>query len=177
MKDADDADGDAAGAGGTGADSGVVATDIEGVLAREGMLVSTTVGVSMLPMLRNRRDTIVIRPLAPGERLRVGDVPLYRVGERYVLHRVIGVHDGWYAIRGDNCVATEHVRDGQVLGRLTECYRGSRHVVCDESRGYRLYWRMWLATWPLRRCWKAMRHAVGRVLRLFGWKGLRRGPL
>lgn len=153
-----------------------IRTDIEGVLRREGVFVSTTVGISMVPMLRNRHDTIVIRPLAPSERLHVGDVPLYRAGERYVLHRVIAVHDGWYAIRGDNCVTTEQVRDDQILGRLVEFYRGRRHVVCDESRGYRAYWRAWLAVWPLRLCWKRLRHAIGRVLRLFGWKGLYREP-
>lgn len=152
-----------------------VDTDIEGVLRREGVFVSTTVGVSMLPMLRNRRDTIVVRPLAAGERLRVGDVPLYRAGGRYVLHRVVGVHDGWYAIRGDNCITTEHVRDEQVLGRLEEFYRGARHVVCDDdgargSRWYGVYWRTWLALWPLRYCWKALRWRAGRVARALGWK-------
>ena len=35
---------------------------IEDVLAENGVFVSTTVGMSMYPMLRNRRDTIIIRP-------------------------------------------------------------------------------------------------------------------
>ncbi|MBT1173142.1 S26 family signal peptidase [Bifidobacterium sp. MA2] len=160
----------------------VAGGDIERVLREEGLFVSTTVGISMWPMLRNRRDTIVIRPLPGGERLSVGDVPLYRADiaghRRYVLHRVVGVHDGWYAIRGDNCITTEHVRDAQVLGRLDEFYRGSRHVTCGSSRVYRLYWRTWLALWPARWCWKHARALVGRFLRRFGWKGLHpgRGP-
>lgn len=155
----------------------VVGVDIESVLAREGLFVSTTVGISMFPMLRNRRDTIIVRPIDTrhGERLSVGDVALYRVADRYVLHRVIGVHDGWYAIRGDNCVTTEHVLDDQVLGWLAEFYRGSHHVDCD-SRWYRAYWRLWLAVWPVRRCWKQLRGIVGRVLRSLGWKGRRHKP-
>lgn len=35
---------------------------IEGVLARDGVWVSTTAGTSMWPMLRDRRDAVVVRP-------------------------------------------------------------------------------------------------------------------
>ena len=35
--------------------------EIEQVLETEGVFVSTTVGTSMYPMLRNRRDTIVVK--------------------------------------------------------------------------------------------------------------------
>ena len=35
---------------------------IEGVLARDGVWVSKTAGTSMWPMLRDRRDTVVVRP-------------------------------------------------------------------------------------------------------------------
>lgn len=159
-------------------DSGSVAGEhIEQLLRDERLLVSTTVGISMWPMLRNRRDTIVVRPLRPHARLAVGDAPLYTTedptrGKRYVLHRVVDVHDGWYSIRGDNCLLTEHVRDDQILGRLEEFYRGSRHVVVDSSHAYRLYWHIWLALWPIRCCWKVIRAAAGRFLRHLGWKGL-----
>lgn len=138
--------------------------DIAAVLADEGLYVGVTSGVSMRPMLRERRDTIVIRPLAAGERLRVGDVPLYRDGSRTVLHRVVGVRDGWYAVRGDNCLMTEHVTDKQVIGRLSEWHHGERRISCDDV-WYRCYWRIWLATWPVRRCWRLARIALGRVRR------------
>ena len=139
--------------------------DFAAVLADEGMLVTTTMGVSMRPMLREGRDVIVVRPLPRGERLRVGDVPLYRVGDRYVLHRVIGVHDGWYAIRGDNCVTVERVTDEQVLGRLEEWYRGERHGSPDDLL-YRCYWRLWVGSWPVRRIARRIRALAGRVRRL-----------
>ena len=139
--------------------------DFAAVLADEGMLVTTTMGVSMRPMLREGRDVIVVRPLPRGERLRVGDVPLYRVGDRYVLHRVIGVHDGWYAIRGDNCVTVERVTDAQVLGRLEEWYRGERHGTTADPL-YRCYWRLWVALWPVRRVARRVCALAGRVKRL-----------
>ena len=58
------------------------ALGIEDVLAREGVYVGTTAGVSMWPLLRHRRDTVVVEPCAG--RLRVHDVPLYRRGDAYV---------------------------------------------------------------------------------------------
>lgn len=38
-------------------------TGIQEILEEKGIFISTTVGVSMFPMLRNRRDTIVIEPV------------------------------------------------------------------------------------------------------------------
>ena len=75
---------------------------IEDVLRIEGVYVSTTVGVSMWPMLRNRRDTIVVRPAAG--RLNRFDVALYRAHGNYVLHRVVRVLPEGYIIIGDNCI-------------------------------------------------------------------------
>ena len=67
----------------------IKSTDIESILDADGVFVSTTSGVSMYPMLRDRRDTIIVT--RPKERLKKYDVALYRRGESYVLHRVIKV--------------------------------------------------------------------------------------
>ena len=93
---------------------------IEDVLASEGVYAATTWGTSMYPMLRSGRDTVILRP--PQGRLRCYDVPLYRVGEKYVLHRVIRVLPEGYLIRGDNCLTTERVQESQVIGVLTSFY-------------------------------------------------------
>ena len=47
---------------------------IEDALNEKGVYVSTTSGVSMYPMLRNRRDTIIVKP--PTAPLKKYDVPL-----------------------------------------------------------------------------------------------------
>ena len=49
----------------------------EKLLKEQGFSVSTTVGLSMYPMLRNRRDTIIIRPV--DRPLRKNDIPLYKI--------------------------------------------------------------------------------------------------
>ena len=59
---------------------------IEDGLLEKGVYIGPTVGVSMLPMLKNRRDTIVVRPKT--EKLKRLDVALYKRGTAYILHRV-----------------------------------------------------------------------------------------
>ena len=72
------------------------------VLARDGVLVYRTRGVSMEPMLRLGRDLVTIRAAKPGERFHENDVVLYyqAVG-RYVLHRIVG-----WALRATLSLAT-----------------------------------------------------------------------
>ena len=94
---------------------------IEDVLREKGVYVGPTVGGSMLPMLKSRRDTVVIRPKT--ERLNRLDVALYRRGEAYVLHRVLAREEGGYLIRGDNCYSDEHIPENAVFGVLTEFFR------------------------------------------------------
>lgn len=138
---------------------------IDTVLARDGVWVSTTAGVSMWPMLRDRRDTIVVRPFEG--RLRPLDVALYRRGDAYILHRVIEVVDGGYRILGDNCLEVEDVPEAAVLGRLEEFWRGDKH--CDPySRGRLAYARVWLAIWPVRCGLKRAKAALGRAVRKAG---------
>lgn len=112
---------------------------IEEILKSDGMYVSTTSGVSMYPMLRDRRDTIAVTPTQ--ERLKKYDVALYRRGNSYVLHRVIKVLPDSYVIRGDNCAAKEYVPDSSVLGKLTEVWREDKKLNM-QGAPYRAYSRL-----------------------------------
>lgn len=132
---------------------------IEDVLEREGVYVSTTVGASMRPMLRNRRDTIVVRPCQG--RLHKYDVALYRRKDTYVLHRVVDVYPEGYLILGDNCLMSERVSDGQVIGVLTGFYRGDRPVDL-QGVPYRTYARLWYALYPARRVFMRARGCQAR---------------
>ncbi len=125
---------------------------IETHLREHGFYVSTTVGVSMKPMLKTRRDRVVIKPLN-GERLKRLDLPLYRLPSgKYVLHRVIAVKDGYYIMRGDNTYAKEKITEAQILGVMTEFYRKDRHVFAD-NRKYRAYAEVWQWIYPIRFVW------------------------
>ena len=146
---------------------------IEQQIAENGFYISTTVGVSMRPMLRNRRDRVIIRS-TEGKRLSKWDLPLYkRPDGKYVLHRVIEVRDGYYVIRGDNTYAKEHVPDDWIVGVMTEFYRGERHVLAT-NRGYRRYAAFWQTVYPLRLPFHWLRRAASfvkhRLLRISGKK-------
>ena len=124
---------------------------IEERLTRDGCYVSTTVGVSMKPMLRNRRDRVVILPV-DDEPLKKWDLPLYRAPNgNYLLHRIIGVReDGVYLVRGDNTYHIEHVPHEAIVGVMSEFYRGKRHILAT-SKSYRRYAAFWNAIYPVRR--------------------------
>ena len=147
---------------------------IEDVLAAEGFYLGPPVGVSMWPMLRNRHDVMMVVP-ASGE-LRRYDVALYRRGEEYVLHRVVGHYENGskkgYVICGDNCVTLEYVPRDNVLGVLSGFYRDGHRIDCETSRGYHVYSKLWVALFPVRRVCKgasaAVRHAGKRVFSACG---------
>lgn len=121
---------------------------IEEVLKEDGLFVSTTVGMSMYPMLRNRKDTIVIRPYEG--RLRKYDVPLYKRKDAYILHRIVKVLPDSYVICGDNCEQKEYdITDAHILGVLTEFYRGEKSIDM-QGLGYKLYARIWCTSFPIR---------------------------
>ncbi|MBQ7800479.1 MAG: S24/S26 family peptidase [Oscillospiraceae bacterium] len=119
---------------------------VEQVLKEKGFFVTTTSGVSMMPLFSDRRDRIVIKPAA--ERLKKYDVPLYRRGESLVLHRIIKVRENDYIIRGDNCVLREIVSDEQIVGVLAEFYRKDKHYTVNDF-SYRLYSRLWVFISPV----------------------------
>ncbi len=121
---------------------------IEDVLSEKGVYVGPTVGISMYPMLKNRRDTIVVRPKT--ERLKPLDVALYKRGNDYILHRVLSLTDEGYIIRGDNCYSDENVPEDAVIGVLTEFFRKNKHYFCTDKK-YLKYVKKRLKTYKVRR--------------------------
>lgn len=131
--------------------------NFERVLAEKGILVYGIRGISMQPMLRQERDTVVIRP-ANG-RLRRYDVALYRYPSgKYVLHRVIRAYpDGRYLIRGDNLYKDETtIRDENILGVLDAVIREGKTVSAHALR-YKVYERVWVWSYPLRKAFRTVK--------------------
>ena len=140
----------------------MIEADIKKVLSKDGVFVSTTSGVSMYPLLRHRRDTIIVTPAA--ERLQKYDVALYQRGGSYVLHRVIKVLPDSYIIRGDNCILLEHGMDEDILGKLTGIYRAEKEVNMH-GRGYKLYSKAIVTLNPLVRVQLKLRAVVNNIRR------------
>ena len=113
-------------------------------------------GTSMLPMLREGRDSVVLSP-APA-RLKKYDLPLYRRDSgAYILHRVIGAGETYTCI-GDNQFTPEPgVRHDQIIAVVTGFRRKGRDCTVNDP-GYRLYCLLWHFTRPLRHfCRRALR--------------------
>ena len=144
---------------------------IEEVLLTHGKYVGPTVGISMLPMLKNRRDTIVVMPKT--ERLQHLDVALYKRGNDYVLHRVLQPIEGGYIIRGDNCYSDEKVPESAVVGVLTEFFRKGKHFYCTDKK-YLKYAEKRLKTYKTRRFFVftkiKIKNVIKKVLYAFGWR-------
>ena len=123
----------------------------EEILARDGRLVYTNVGDSMLPLIRQGRDLLVIR--RPEGRLKKYDIPLYkRDSGQYVLHRVLKVRPHDYVICGDNRWSRETgITDRHVIGVLTDIVRDGKEISITDWK-IRLYEYLWCDLFPLRAC-------------------------
>ena len=135
---------------------------VEEFLADNGEFVSTTVGISMYPLLKHKQYAVKIVP-ANG-RLKKYDVALFRRGKQLVLHRVIKVYPDRYFIRGDNCENGEIVYDSQIIGVLTEIKGKDKHIkITDKS--YIIYSRFTVLFHPFKYKYKKIRHFAGKVLK------------
>ena len=126
-------------------------TSVETELREHGVYASVTTGTSMQPLFKTHRDMIIVKSIT--EPLVKYDVALYRGATgKYILHRVVGVRDDVYLIRGDNTFTLERVPKDRVIGVLTEFNRkGKRHSVND--MGYCIYSRLWNFIYPIRFLW------------------------
>ncbi len=113
---------------------------MKAVLQSGGEVSFVTAGFSMLPMLRNRTDKIILKK--PEGRLKKYDVPLYiRDDGKFVLHRIIHVNCDGYITRGDNQKEIERgVKDEQITAVLKSFVRNGRQIKCTDF-GYRCYCR------------------------------------
>ena len=113
-------------------------------------------GTSMLPMLRQGIDRVILSP-AP-QKLRKYDLPLYRrENGQFVLHRVVKVGKTYSCI-GDNQFVVEHgLEHTQMIGLVTAFYRDKKEIPVTAFR-YRIYCRMWHYSRPVRHFY---RRAIG----------------
>lgn len=122
-------------------------------IQEQGKIVTVPVGISMWPMLKNRKDHIVI--VAVDRPLRKYDIPMYRrSATHFVLHRIIKIRkDGGYVICGDNLWRKEyHVKDEDIVGVLAGFFKGNHYIDCEKNRWYHAYVYIWRFLYPIRCC-------------------------
>lgn len=124
-------------------------------LIRERLAAGQTIrylpfrGVSMLPMLRQGKDSVEIAPLPP--RLKKYDLPIYQYPSgKIVMHRVVKVREDHYICLGDNTYDYEKISPEQMIAVISAFRRGEKRIGVDAPE-YRLYCRLWVAAFPVRR--------------------------
>lgn len=137
-------------------------TTFEQELEHKGKFSYTCKGVSMLPMLRQQRDIFTITRRT--KRCNKYDVVLYkRADGAYVLHRIVRVLKDGYVILGDNCMNKEYgITDKDIIGVMTSFVRDGREYSAN-NRAYKVYSRIRVADYPLRRLIKQGRLKLKRV--------------
>lgn len=103
----------------------------------------TPSGNSMLPMLRDKKDQVVLSP-AKGK-LKKYDLPLYNYHGRFILHRVYKVNkNGTYTMLGDNRNTCEFgVTDDDIYALVTSFTRDGKTYSVKNIK-YRFYCRYWV---------------------------------
>lgn len=139
---------------------------IEEVLASGGEFKLSPKGTSMLPLLLQGRDSVILR--APKEKkLKKNDIAFYRRSNgQFVLHRVMSVKkDGSYTMCGDNQTTLEHgIREEQIIAYVERFYKGDKEVN-QSSLKYRLYLLFWCSI-PSRRALIFMGRCTRKIKRI-----------
>ncbi len=137
-------------------------------LFQESLAAGNTVrfsprGTSMLPMLRQGKDTVILSTVA--DRLQKYDIPLYQRDDgAYVLHRVVKCGETYTCI-GDNQYALESgIRPDQVIAVVSAFTRGGKYIPVTNP-GYCVYCRLWHWSRPVRRFCSRVKRKIKKLLR------------
>ncbi len=144
-------------------------TTFKNELLNKGYLVFTNKGVSMMPLLRQDRDLMIIKRKEEGQ-LKNHDAVLFLRGNgQYVMHRILKVRENDYWIVGDNCVSGEYIKEDQIIGILTGVVRDGKTISVDD-RLYRFYVWLWCDFYPIRffllRCKSLLFRVLSKIKRL-----------
>ena len=112
------------------------------LLAEGREVVLNPRGRSMLPFIREGRDSVVLRLK---DDVQVGDIVLARFTDRYVLHRVFAIEGDRLTLMGDGNVGLkEFCGKEDILGTVAAIQRGGRTITPGKGR-------LWRALLPVRR--------------------------
>lgn len=110
-------------------------------------------GTSMLPLLRNGKDSVLLCPVHTPKK---GDILLYRRSSgQYVLHRVVALEETTLLCCGDNQWRKEPILPEQAEALVCGYYRGDKHRSIS-GFGYKFYVNLL----PLRRIFCRLRDAL-----------------
>jgi hypothetical protein len=109
-------------------------------------------GISMLPMLRQGKDTVTLSPVK--NKLKKYDIPLYKRDDgSYILHRIVAIENG-YVMVGDNQFTYEKgIKQEQIIAVVSAFTRAGKTYSVN-GFFYGLYCRFWHYSRPVRHFWR-----------------------
>lgn len=138
------------------------------LLMRESLAAGQTVrfspkGISMLPMLRQGKDTVTLSSVTGP--LRKYDIPLYRRDDgAYVLHRIVRAGETYTCIGDNQYILEPGIRQDQIIAVVTSFSRGDREIPVT-GLGYRVYVLLWHWSRPARRFAGRVKRKLKRMLK------------
>lgn len=132
-------------------------------LEQNGTVSLPAMGRSMHPLFRHGRDQVTL--VGVWERnLRKYDMILYRrPNGQYTLHRIVGVREDGYVLRGDGQLCNEYqVSRDWVIARVDGFHRENRSYSCAHW-GYRGYVMVWMNTVWVRRGFSMAKRGLGKL--------------
>lgn len=107
-------------------------------LAAGGSVKFGPKGTSMLPLIHQGVDSVVISPVKG--KLKKYDVPFYRRDNgQFVLHRIVGMKNGNYVMCGDNQYMREYgITDAHIIGVLSEIHTPEK-IIKVSDKDYIIY--------------------------------------
>lgn len=127
---------------------------------KEGKDVTIPVkGASMLPLIREGKDTVVLEGVEGGtpegmpvRRVKPYDIVLFRLNGKYILHRILYEEDGVFVIQGDGILKNkEYCPSDHIYGRVKFILRNGNRPMNPGSEKMMRLWRFWMWLKPLRR--------------------------
>ncbi len=114
-----------------------------------GKVTIPITGTSMLPLLVQGRDYVVLKSCKKAE---INDIIFYRRDNgAFVLHRIIGNDENGYILCGDNQWVKEYgIKDHNIIGVVTEINRKGKTFSIDDKK-YIKYCKRWLKLLPIRK--------------------------
>ena len=123
-------------------------------------------GTSMLPLLRQGKDSVVL--VKKQQQLRKRDIIFYRrPNGQFVLHRIVKkVKDGTYVLCGDNQTVPEKgIDDSMIIASVSAVYRNEKRI--EKSAFRRRFYELFWCVMPLRKIVLFVRRALSKVKRIF----------
>ncbi len=101
-------------------------SDIEKKLRENKIYITVTQGDSMFPMLKSGDKVVITAVDGP---LKKYDVPVYKRGDHYTMHRILKARKSGYIICGDNRIWLEKdITDKDIIGVLSGFYKDGKFI-------------------------------------------------